>query len=168
MFLQHWVTCWCRRPSVEQTIGAAPPPLINPFPEQLRASAIDVTMWWLWSCCLRWSVLAVYSVVCCKQTCLHVNIYLGNRACFIFFSVLTLFISLFFNLRSVGYIASYKLNFQNWKFSSQGAALTPTLPTPTTHLVDLKVICCCQSDIRHTCSHTENHKKHRPTYSCYS
>ena len=30
-------------------------------------------------------------------------------------------------LRSVGYIASYKLNFQNfqnWKFSSQGAALT--------------------------------------------
>ena len=45
MFLQHWVTCRCR-PSIEQTIGAVgtPPPPIIPFPDQLRAAAIDVTM----------------------------------------------------------------------------------------------------------------------------
>ena len=66
-------------------------PLINPFPQQLRAAAIDVTMWLLWSCRLRWSVFAAYIVVCCKQTCLHDSICLGNRACFVFFSASTLF-----------------------------------------------------------------------------
>ena len=34
--------------------------MINLFPEQLRAAAIDVTMWLLWSCHLRSSVFAVY------------------------------------------------------------------------------------------------------------
>ena len=44
MFLQHWVRCWYRRPSVEQTIGAAEPPhpLIIAYPDQLRAAATHV------------------------------------------------------------------------------------------------------------------------------
>ena len=38
------------------------PPIIA-FPDQLRAAAIDVTMWLFWSCRLRWSVFVVYSKV---------------------------------------------------------------------------------------------------------
>ena len=91
MFLQHWAT-WCRPPSVDQIFGAAgKTPLINPFPQQLRAATIDVTMWLLWTYRLIWSVFAVYIVVCCKQTCLHDSICLGNRACFVFLSALTFF-----------------------------------------------------------------------------
>ena len=60
MLAQHWATSWCRRPCFEQTIGAVgnPPPIIA-FPEQLRAAAIDVTMWLLWSCRLRFWVFVV-------------------------------------------------------------------------------------------------------------
>ena len=55
------------------------------------------------------SICGLY-VVCCKQT-----IRLGNKACFVFFGALKLFFLYFFvfYLRSVGYMTSYKLNFQN-------------------------------------------------------
>ena len=53
-------------------------------------------------------VFEVYIVVCCEQTCLLDSIRLGNRACFVFFSALTFHIFVFY-LRSVGYIASYKI-----------------------------------------------------------
>ena len=129
MFLQHWATC--RRPSVEQTIGAArEPPLINPIPEQLR-----VYSYWCNNVVTlikrsEWSVFAVYSVICCEQTCWHNDIRIGNSACFFFFSALTFFYIFVFYFRSVGYIASYKFDFHNWqnlKFSSQGAALNSIL-----------------------------------------
>ena len=92
MFLQYLATLWCRRPRAEQIIGAAgePPPPIIAFPDQLRAAAIDVTMWLLCSCRLRWSVFVVSCAVWCKQACLHDNIRLGNRTGFVFFCAFTL------------------------------------------------------------------------------
>ena len=49
--------------------------------------------------------------------CLHGNIRPGNTTTSLLFGALKLFFLLFsyFQLRSVGYIASYKLNFQNWQ-----------------------------------------------------
>ena len=51
MFLQHWATCRCSQPSVEQTIGAVgeppPPQPIIAFPDQLMAAAIGLIMWLL-------------------------------------------------------------------------------------------------------------------------
>ena len=41
MFLQHWATWWCRRPSVEQTTGAARNP-----PDQLVPTAIKGGSYW--------------------------------------------------------------------------------------------------------------------------
>ena len=41
MFLQHWATCWCCRPSVEQTIGAVgdpPPPPDQRVPIPIKGS----------------------------------------------------------------------------------------------------------------------------------
>ena len=49
-----------------------------------------------------------------SQACLHDNIHLGNRDSFVFFGPLTLLFYIFvFYLRSVGYIAPYKLIFQH-------------------------------------------------------
>ena len=46
--------------------------------------------------------------------CLHGNIRPGNITISLFFGALKLFFDfLYFYLRYVGYIASYKLNFQN-------------------------------------------------------
>ena len=43
MFLQHWATCWCRRTSVEQRIGAARDYPDHRIPRPtLRAAAIDM------------------------------------------------------------------------------------------------------------------------------
>ena len=48
IFLQHWATCWCRRTSVEQAIGAAGDHPDHRVPGPiLRAAAIDVAMWLL-------------------------------------------------------------------------------------------------------------------------
>ena len=52
-------------------------------------------------------------MVCCKQTCLHISICLGNRDCFDFCSALTLFLLHFYILFKVSRlytdIASYKI-----------------------------------------------------------
>ena len=96
------------------------PPLIIAFPDQSRAAAIYLTRWLLWSCVCNGQYLWSNVLFECKQSFLHDNIRLGNRASFVFFSSLTLFFFTFlvFYLRSVAHIATYKVIFQNWKFSS--------------------------------------------------
>ena len=54
------------------------------------------------------SVFAVYNVVCCKQNCLHDNIRLENKACFVFFSALTLFFLHFCILFKISRLYSFK------------------------------------------------------------
>ena len=114
MLAQHWATSWCRRPSVEQTISAAGvslpcPDYKTPISGQLAAIAFIFrprrgNMW-----C---KVLYIADLFC-----LHGNIRPGNITISLFFGASKLFFDffVFFQLRSVGYIASYKLNFQNWQ-----------------------------------------------------
>ena len=109
MFKQHWATimlmasvqCWAHNRCCRL------PPLICQFPDQLRAVSIYVTMWFLWSCRLRWSVFA--SIVWCEQTYLRDNIRLGHRACFVFFSALAFFLH-FLVLFKISRLYSFKKN----------------------------------------------------------
>ena len=62
MFLQHWATCWCRRPSVEQAISAAgESPHVLTIRHQLAAIAlISPSKTWeyvVWSAVYCWLVL---------------------------------------------------------------------------------------------------------------
>ena len=110
MFLQHWGTGWCSRPSVEQTFGAAGGiPLINPFPQQLRAAAIDVTMWLLWTCRLRWSVAYLLSILWyAVNKLVYMAVYvLYVWVCFIFFNVFTLFFLYFCILFKISRLYSF-------------------------------------------------------------
>ena len=110
MLAQQRATSRCRRPSVEQTIGAAggspqtPDHHVpTPIRQVLRAAAIDAIRWLLWSCLLRrWlsrAVLFTWQYTSSKLN--HFKIVFS--AVFVFYS------------GSVGYIASYGVNFQNWQ-----------------------------------------------------
>ena len=124
MFLQHWASCWCRRPSVEQTNSAAgtppappPPPPVIAFPDQLRAAAIDVTRW------LLFMSSETVSLLCCMMQ-YDYNIRFGNRASFVFFSALTLVsFCIFIYWGRLGFIKINFQNWQNWQLSSHEVPL---------------------------------------------
>ena len=66
---------------------------------------------WLIRGNMWWKVLNIADLFC-----LHGNIRPGNTTILLFFGALHFFFTFsYFPLRSVGYIALYKLNFQNWQ-----------------------------------------------------
>ena len=88
MLLHHWDTCWCRRPRHSVLRGNPPD---QPVPTEIKGGSY----WCNYVVTLimpsERSVFTFYIVVCFKQTCLHDSIRLGNRACLVFSSALTLF-----------------------------------------------------------------------------
>ena len=62
MFLKHWAHVDAVGPALsrQSVLWVNPPsPPIIAFPDQLRAAAINVTMWLVWACRPTWSVFVV-------------------------------------------------------------------------------------------------------------
>ena len=106
MLAQQRATSRCRRPSVEQTIGAAggspPKPQIITFPHQL-GRCYGRQLLWQSGGCLRWwlsrAVLFTWQYTSSKLNYFKIVFF----AVFVFYS------------GSVGHIALYEVNFQNWQ-----------------------------------------------------
>ena len=110
MFLQHWAICWCRRPSVGQTISAAGvSPRVLTIRHQL--AAIDLILpYRTWEYVVKSAVYCWLVLFKCQYTTWKYNYFTLFRCFKIVFLTF-----LYFQLRSVGYTASLKLNFQNWQ-----------------------------------------------------
>ena len=89
MLAQHWATSWCRRPSVEQTIGAVgrPPRSSISFPHQLGRCSGRQLLMQPGGCFDH----AVWDGGYPGQFCWHDNIGLGNKTNFVVFSNFKLF-----------------------------------------------------------------------------
>ena len=104
MFLQHWATCWCRRPSVGQTIsvaGVSPHVLI--IRHQLAANKRRLP----WSPRPRRGNMWCNVLYIADLFRLHGNIRPGNKTISLFFCVLNFFFDFFVFLVTISRLNSF-------------------------------------------------------------
>ena len=107
MFLQHWATFWSRWPSVGQTISAAGVSRPCPYYKTAISGCFDLTA----------QDVGICGVTCCiLVTCQFTWQYrTWKYNYFTLFRCFEIVFFYFFYFWSVGYIALYKLHFQNWQ-----------------------------------------------------
>ena len=101
MFLQHWATCWCRRPSVGQTISAAGvSPHVMTIRHQLAVFALisPSKTWESGAWCKLLYIAYLF--------CLHGNIWPENISISLFFVALKLFFDFFVSLVKISRLYS--------------------------------------------------------------